>query len=161
MLLLGHLDTVWPKGTLESMPVKESRGRVWGPGVLDMKAGVVMGLTAVSLLRGLGGLTRPVRMLLVGDEEIGSPVSRALTEKIARECEAVFVLEPAQGLSGAYKTARKGVGEYRLRVEGVASHSGVDFERGQSAVLEVDGGSNAGRFSLQAHAGAGQSSDRG
>ena len=137
VLLLGHLDTVWPKGTLESMPVKVSRGRVWGPGVLDMKAGVVMGLTAVSSLRGMDALARPVRMLLVGDEEIGSPVSRPLTEKIARECEAVFVLEPAQGLGGAYKTARKGVGEYRLRVEGVASHSGVDFERGQSAVLEL------------------------
>jgi glutamate carboxypeptidase len=72
---------------------------------------------------------------LVSEEEIGSPVSRGITEKVARECEAVFVMEPAQGL--AYKTARKGIGDYTLRVEGVASHSGVDFEKGHSAVVEM------------------------
>lgn len=137
ILLLGHLDTVWPKGTLAEMSWRVEKKRVWGPGVLDMKAGVLMGLTAVELLRGQNALRRPVRLLLVGDEEIGSPASRALTEKIAQECAAVFVLEPAQGLGGAYKTARKGVGQYRLHVEGVASHSGVDFERGHSAVLEL------------------------
>ncbi len=136
LLLLGHLDTVWPKGTLASMPYKIEKKRVSGPGILDMKAGIAIGLQAVNLLQ-WNGLARPVRMLLVGDEEIGSPASRPLTEQIAQECEAVFVLEPAQGLHGAYKTARKGVGQYKLHVEGIASHSGVDFERGHSAVLEL------------------------
>ncbi|QMV18819.1 M20/M25/M40 family metallo-hydrolase [Granulicella sp. 5B5] len=139
VLLLGHLDTVWPMGTLAKMPWREADGkdgirRIWGPGVLDMKAGVVMALEAIAAAKSLGA-ERPVTLLLVSEEEVGSPVSRAITEKVARECEAVFVLEPAQGL--AYKTARKGVGHFELRVEGVASHAGVDFERGHSAVLEM------------------------
>jgi glutamate carboxypeptidase len=99
-----------------------------------MKAGVVMALEAVAALRELGA-ERPVMLLLNSEEEVGSPVSRAIMEKLAEECAAVFVLEPAQGL--AYKTARKGVGHFQLRVEGVGSHAGVDFERGHSAVLEM------------------------
>ena len=134
VLLLGHLDTVWPVGTLARMPFRLEGGRAWGPGVLDMKAGVAMGLTAVAML---GEEVRPAVLLLVSDEEIGSPCSRATTEKIARGCEAVFVLEPAQGKEGAYKTARKGVGHYMVRVRGVAAHSGVDFASGHSAVLEL------------------------
>jgi glutamate carboxypeptidase len=134
VLLLGHLDTVWPIGTLEKMPWREANGRYWGPGVLDMKAGVVMALTALSTLHELG-LNRPVILLLNSDEEVGSPISRAITERLALESSAVMVLEPAQGL--AYKTARKGVGHYNVEVTGIASHSGVDFERGHSAVLEL------------------------
>jgi glutamate carboxypeptidase len=134
LLLLGHLDTVWPMGTLRTMPWREAEGRLWGPGVLDMKVGVMMALTAVKILREAGEL-RPVTLLLNSDEEVGSPVSRPITERLAKESQAVFVLEPAQGL--AYKTARKGVGEYRLRVTGIASHSGVDFERGHSAIREI------------------------
>jgi glutamate carboxypeptidase len=134
VLLLGHLDTVWPLGTLKSMPWREEKGRLYGPGVLDMKAGVVMALTAVEALRELA-LLRPVTLLLNSEEEIGSPVSRPITERLARESAAVFVLEPAQGL--AYKTARKGVGHYDVRVTGVGAHSGVDFEKGHSAVLEL------------------------
>jgi glutamate carboxypeptidase len=137
LLLLGHLDTVWPLGTLKKMPFRVRQGRAWGPGVLDMKAGVVMALTAVRMLRDSGQLTRPVWFLLNSDEETGSECSRALTESLARKCSAVFVLEPAQGIPGAYKTARKGVGHYHLRVQGVAAHSGVDFDRGHSAVLEL------------------------
>ena len=137
VLLLGHLDTVWPLGTLKTMPCRLAEGRLWGPGVLDMKAGVVMALTALAALRELGPLPGPVVLLLHSDEEIGSPVSRALTEKVALTCRAVFVLEPAQGLAGAYKTARKGVGAYTLQVQGVAAHSGVDFGSGHSAVLEL------------------------
>jgi glutamate carboxypeptidase len=133
-LVLGHLDTVWPVGTLAKMPWRESEGEIFGPGVLDMKSGVVMALEAVAAVRELG-VARPVTLLLVSEEEIGSPVSRGITEKVARGCEAVFVMEPAQGL--AYKTARKGIGNYKLRVEGVASHSGVDFGSGHSAVLEM------------------------
>jgi len=134
VLLLGHLDTVWPVGTLAKMPWRVSEGKIFGPGVLDMKAGVVMALEAVNTLQALG-LGRPVTLLLNSEEEVGSPVSRAITEKIARGCVAVFVLEPAQGL--AYKTARKGIGQYELRVAGVAAHSGVDFEKGHSAVVEM------------------------
>jgi glutamate carboxypeptidase len=134
VLLLGHLDTVWPVGTLAKMPWCEDAGNIYGPGLLDMKAGVVMALEAIAAVKALG-MERPVTLLLVSEEEVGSPVSRGITEKVAAGCEAVFVLEPAQGL--AYKTARKGIGNYQLKVEGVAAHSGVDFERGHSAVREM------------------------
>ncbi len=116
------------------MPWRNENGRFYGPGVLDMKAGVVMALAAVRLLQELG-LNRPVTLLLNSEEEAGSPVSRPITERLALRSSAVFVLEPAQGL--AYKTARKGVGNYTLHVRGVAAHSGVDFEHGHSAILEV------------------------
>ena len=137
VMLLGHLDTVWPLGTLRMMPFRVAEGRVWGPGTLDMKAGVAMGLAAIGALREADALRRPVTFLLSSDEEVGSEVSRPITEKLARESKAVFVLEPAQGLSGAYKTARKGVGGYTVRVRGVAAHAGVDFERGHSAIHEL------------------------
>lgn len=134
ILLLGHLDTVWPLGTLAKMPWREEKGCFRGPGVLDMKAGVVMALAALSILREQK-LERPVVLLLNSEEEVGSPVSRSITERLAQQASAVFVLEPAQGL--AYKTARKGVGNFDVRVTGVASHAGVDFESGHSAVLEL------------------------
>ena len=134
LLLLGHMDTVWPIGTLKNMPWREEKGKFWGPGVLDMKAGVVMALAAVSTLKELK-LARPVILLLNSEEEVGSPVSRAITERLALESAAVFVLEPAQGL--AYKTARKGVGHYNVQVTGVAAHAGVDFDKGHSAILEL------------------------
>ena len=134
VLLLGHLDTVWPIGTLKKMPWREANGRYWGPGVLDMKAGVVMALAALSTLREMES-SRPVTLLLNSDEEVGSPISRATTERLALESASVLVLEPAQGL--AYKTARKGVGHYHVEVTGVGAHSGVDFEKGHSAVLEL------------------------
>jgi len=137
LLLLGHLDTVWPLGTLSGMPFRVAKGRAWGPGVLDMKAGVAMALTAVEALHQQDALQRPVILLVNVDEEVGSTVSRDITEKLARESAAVFVLEPAQGLAGAYKTARKGVGGYTVRVTGVAAHAGVDFERGHSAISEL------------------------
>lgn len=149
LLLLGHLDTVWPMGTLRQMPYKivpeqsgEPHGvqggeRICGPGIYDMKAGVTMALTALALLDGLAQLDRPVTLFLVSDEEVGSPISRARTEALAQESAAVFVLEPSQGPQGAYKTARKGVGDYRLGVRGVAAHSGVDFTSGHSAIHEL------------------------
>jgi glutamate carboxypeptidase len=137
ILLLGHLDTVWPLGTLKNMPFRVESGRVWGPGVLDMKGGVAMALAAIAILKKQQKLTRPVVLLLNSDEEVGSTVSRPVTEKLALQSEAVYVLEPAQGLKGAYKTARKGVGNYSIRVGGVASHAGVDFERGHSAIIEM------------------------
>jgi glutamate carboxypeptidase len=137
VMLLGHLDTVWETGTLKQMPYKVADGRIWGPGTLDMKAGVAMALTAIESLLEQRLLARPVVLLLVSDEEIGSMASRPLTEKLARECEAVYVLEPAQGIAGAYKTARKGVGCYTIHVTGVAAHSGIDFEKGHSAIAEL------------------------
>jgi glutamate carboxypeptidase len=137
ILLLGHLDTVWSLGTLKQMPFRIEKGRAWGPGVLDMKAGVAMALTALDLLQSEKLLARPVILLLVGDEETGSHASRAITEKIASRCECVYVLEPAQGLEGAYKTARKGVANYRVHVTGVAAHSGVNFQDGHSAIAEL------------------------
>jgi glutamate carboxypeptidase len=134
ILLLGHLDTVWPIGSLKTMPWRETEGKLWGPGVLDMKAGILMALEAIAALQPLG-VERSVTLLLNSEEEVGSPVSRAITEKLAAQSSAVFVLEPAQGL--AYKTARKGVGHFSLQVQGVASHAGVDFESGHSAILEM------------------------
>jgi glutamate carboxypeptidase len=135
ILVLGHLDTVWPLGTLRSMPFRESDGRLFGPGVLDIKAGVAMALSAIRALDACGLRSRPVTLLLNSDEEVGSPVSRPITERLALASAAVLVLEPAQGL--ACKTARKGIADYRLEVTGVAAHSGIDFERGHSAVLEL------------------------
>ena len=137
LLLLGHLDTVWPLGTLRTMPFSVRDGRVFGPGVFDMKAGVTMALTALEIWQARKLLKRPVILLLNSDEETGSEVSRPVTERLARASDAVFVLEPAQGPEGAYKTARKGVGEFRLHVRGVAAHSGVDFIRGHSAISEL------------------------
>lgn len=137
ILLLGHLDTVYPIGTISKMPFRVARGRVWGPGVLDMKSGIALMLQVIeAMLAWFGGkLPRPVIVFLVSDEEVGSYSSRAITEKLARESAAVLVLEPAHGQ--AVKTSRKGVGAFELRVKGKASHSGLDFEKGQSAVLEL------------------------
>jgi glutamate carboxypeptidase len=148
VMLLGHLDTVWPVGTLRTMPcrIEAARAggpesdRTYGPGVLDMKAGVVIALAALRALVEAGALGSPgseVVLLLNSDEEVGSQASRPLTEKLALQSAAVFVLEPAQGEQGAYKTARKGVGQFRLEVTGRAAHSGVDFTAGHSAVLEL------------------------
>jgi glutamate carboxypeptidase len=134
-LLLGHLDTVWPLGTLHSMPCRIREGRLWGPGTLDMKAGVAMAFTGLELLIEADLLKREIVLLLVSDEEVGSPVSRPLTERLAAQCAQVFVLESAQGL--AYKTARKGTGLWRIAVTGLAAHAGVDFEKGASAIREL------------------------
>ena len=136
VLVVGHYDTVYDLGTLKTMPFKETRERIAGPGVLDMKGGIVQIYFAIDALR-KAGVTRPVTVILVSDEEIGSVSSRSVTEKLAAKSAAAFVCEPAAGLHGALKTARKGVGDFLLKVEGVASHSGLDFEKGQSAVLEL------------------------
>ncbi len=138
VMLLGHFDTVWSVGTLNSMPFRAHKGRLWGPGVLDMKTGIAQMLFALAAVRKLrGGFPRPVRVLLVTDEEVGSESSRVITEGLAKECAAVFVIEPSFGIHGALKTGRKGVGDYTLRVTGKASHAGLDFEKGASAILEL------------------------
>ena len=134
-LILGHLDTVWPIGTLASMSFQVREGRLCGPGALDMKAGVAMAATALELLIEADLLRTEVVILLNTDEEIGSPVSRPITEALARQCASVYVVEPAQGL--AYKTARKGTGDWSIHVKGVAAHAGVDFEKGANALREL------------------------
>lgn len=139
ILLLGHLDTVYPLGTLSTMPFRADKARLWGPGSFDMKSGIAFMLHAIEALRSWHGdtLPRPVTVLLVSDEEVGSDTSRHITENLAKRSEAVFVLEPAYGLKGAVKTGRKGVGEYVLKVTGKAAHSGLDFTKGESAIIEL------------------------
>ncbi len=138
VLALGHSDTVWPIGALANMPFRESDGRLWGPGVLDMKAGIAFFVFAVKALRELGvPVRRNLLLQLNSDEEVGSESSRPLTEEAARRSIAVLVLEPGTGLEGKLKTARKGVGDYTVTVRGRASHAGVDFTAGASAVVEL------------------------
>ena len=138
ILGLGHSDTVWPLGTLNSMPFRRAQGRLWGPGVLDMKAGLAFFVFAVRALRDLDTpVRRRVVLLVVSDEEVGSQTSRALTESEAAKSDAVLVVEPGTGLEGKLKTSRKGVGDYTVRVEGVAAHAGVDFANGASAIVEM------------------------
>lgn len=138
ILAVGHNDTVWPVGTLGTMPWRRAEGRLWGPGVLDMKAGLAFFVYAMRALVELDEpVGRAVRLWIVPDEETGSHGSRAMTEQQARESAAVLVVEPGTGLEGKLKTARKGIGAYRLKVRGVAAHSGVDFSAGASAVVEL------------------------
>ena len=137
VMLLGHFDTVWPVGQLERMPLRESDGRLYGPGVFDMKAGIVIGMLAVRALAAAGRLTGVrIVMLWTADEERGSRSSRGLVEEEARRSSAVFVLEPSLP-GGAVKTGRKGCGEFDLRVRGIAAHAGIDPTRGASAVDEL------------------------
>ena len=137
ILLLGHYDTVYSLGTLASMPWRQSKGLVYGPGVFDMKGGIVQMIFAIRALQATSkSLPRPISVLLVSDEEEGSASSRRITEAVASRCQAVFVCEPA-GRNGALKTARKGVGDFTISVSGVAAHAGLDFEKGHNAILEL------------------------
>jgi glutamate carboxypeptidase len=138
ILTLGHSDTVWPLGTLLHMPFRRAQGRLWGPGVLDMKGGLAFLLMAVRALREVDiPVPRHVVLQLNADEEVGSVGSRPLTEAAAKESVAVLVLEPGTGLDGKLKTERKGVGDYTITVRGRAAHAGIDFERGASAITEL------------------------
>lgn len=138
ILILGHHDTVYPQGTLRQMPFRTTADRAYGPGVFDMKGGIAIAFFALQALRDLDRpIARRIVLQLNSDEEIGSPSSRPLTEAEAKKSSAVLVLEPSAGLDGKVKTARKGVGSYILRVKGRASHAGLDFEAGASAILEL------------------------
>lgn len=137
VLILGHLDTVWSQGESLRRPFRVEGERAFGPGVFDMKCGIVQGFYA---LRALIKQRRPfgrVVLLLNTDEEIGSPTSKGHIEEEARRSEAVYVLEPAFGPEGKLKTARKGVARYKIEVHGVAAHSGTDHELGRSAIEEL------------------------
>jgi glutamate carboxypeptidase len=131
VVLLGHLDTVWPLGTLARWPFSVQGDIATGPGAFDMKAGLVQGLYALAMQDDLDGVT----VLVTGDEELGSPTSRPLVEDTARDAEAVLVLEPSA--RGALKTVRKGVSLYRIETSGRAAHAGLEPEEGVNALVEL------------------------
>jgi glutamate carboxypeptidase len=132
VLLLGHHDTVFPLGALAARPFTVADGRATGPGVFDMKGGIVQAIHAVAALEDRSG----VEILLTADEEVGSSTSRALVEERARACGAVLVFEPA-GDGGALKTGRKGAGRFELLFHGRAAHAGLEPERGVNALVEA------------------------
>ncbi len=137
ILVLGHHDTVWPVGTIARMPFRVSGGRAWGPGIFDMKSGIVLGLTAVRSLKALGiEPGSPVRFFLNPDEEVSSIALRDSLIAEARRARAVLVLEPAAS-GGALKTARKGVGEFRITVTGRSAHAGINPGAGVNAISEL------------------------
>lgn len=137
-MLLGHCDTVWPHGTLETMPWRIEGPVVRGPGIYDMKGGLVQGIFALRALQALGLEPSVAPYFLVNtDEETGSLESRRCIEGLARRMDRVFVLEPSLGREGRLKTARKGVGQFTIRARGKAAHAGLDPERGASAILEL------------------------
>jgi glutamate carboxypeptidase len=138
LLVLGHLDTVYPMGTLAKMPFRVSKGLVWGPGTFDMKGGLAIALAAVDAIKALGiSPQRKIVFLWTSDEETGSAASRATIEREARKSNAVFVLEPSFGPEGRLKTQRKGVGEAELVVTGRSAHAGIDPKSGVNAVHEM------------------------
>ena len=138
-LLLGHCDTVWPIGTLETMPAKTEDGTFWGPGSYDMKAGLAQGLFAIEALAAAGANALPVTpvFFINSDEEIGSHESTRVITRFARSADRCFVLEPSLGPDGNLKTARKGVGSFTITVRGKAAHAGLDPGKGASAILEL------------------------
>jgi glutamate carboxypeptidase len=138
ILVVGHLDTVYPMGTIAKMPFRVRSGKAWGPGAFDMKGGLVMALAAVDALRAVGVRPRKrVVFLWTSDEEIGSETSRRVIESEARRSNAVLVLEPALGREGRLKTQRKGVGGAEIIVTGRAAHAGIEPEKGVNAVHEL------------------------
>jgi len=137
ILLLGHTDTVWPAGEATKRPFKIAGGRAFGPGVFDMKAGILLIAMAIDALQKVDrSLPKCVTVLLVSDEEVGSTSSRTVTESEARPCRAVFVMEPSLP-GGALKTARKGIGRFALKAIGKAAHAGIDPENGVNAIEEI------------------------
>ena len=138
ILLLSHFDTVWPLGTIKDKPFNISDGKATGPGVFDMKGGLIQGLFALKALRDNGILlSKKIVFFFDSDEEIGNPTSKSLIEEEAKKSERVFVLEPGMTLEGGLKTSRKGVSIYELRVKGIPAHSGIDPDKGVSAIDEL------------------------
>lgn len=135
ILLVCHMDTVFPLGTIETFPYREEEGKIRGPGVSDMKASLVISLGAIEEAY-KNGTTRPITLLCTSDEEIGSVTSRALIQKLAKESELVLVMEPAL-LDGSLKTWRKGGGGFKVKVHGRAAHAGGDHEKGRNAIEEM------------------------
>jgi glutamate carboxypeptidase len=138
LLIVGHYDTVWPQGTAAERPLASDGDTIHGPGVFDMRGGLVAALAAIELLTELGELHRPVRLLITADEESGSLTSRDLIVALGRRSEAVLIPEPPLP-GGLLKTRRKGVLAYRLDVSGRSAHAGIEPEKGVSAVHELAG----------------------
>jgi glutamate carboxypeptidase len=136
ILLLGHMDTVWPAGEAEKRPFRIDVGKATGPGVFDMKAGILLMWMAVQGLQNREALTKNITILLTSDEEVGSNSSRSLIESEAAKCKAVLVLEPSLP-GGMLKTARKGVGRFTLKAIGKAAHAGIDPTKGVNAIEEL------------------------
>ncbi|WP_449537971.1 M20 family metallopeptidase [Ferdinandcohnia sp. Marseille-Q9671] len=138
ILILAHMDTVWPKGTLDELPFRIEGDKLYGPGSFDMKGGIVQGLFAQHALQTLNvPLKSKVVMLFTSDEEIGSESSRSLIEEEAKKSKYVLVLESASSTKGKLKTSRKGVGMFTIKVKGKAAHSGIEPEKGISAIEEL------------------------
>lgn len=137
-LLLGHCDTVWPLGTLDTMPLVMKQGKLYGPGTYDMKAGLVITLFALEALQALEitPIVRPI-WLVNSDEEIGSEESTPHIQRLAKKVDRVFVMEPSLGPAGRLKTQRRGVGQFTIHVRGRAAHAGLEPEKGASAILEL------------------------
>lgn len=135
ILLLCHMDTVFPLGTIQKTPYREEGDEIFGPGASDMKASIVISLAAIEQARG-NGLKRPVTLLCTSDEEIGSHTSRTLIESLAKESALVLVMEPAL-VDGSLKTWRKGTGGFQVKVKGRAAHAGGDHEKGRNAIEEM------------------------
>ena len=138
VLILCHMDTVWPKGTLKERPFRIEDGLAHGPGILDMKAGIANSIHALKAIRSLELKTQHrVRLLFNSDEELGSPTSRLLIEQEAKRSTHVLCLEPGAGPNGALKIGRKGVGMFQVKVTGRAAHAGNEPEKGISAIEEM------------------------
>ena len=137
ILVMTHIDTVWPIGTIERLPWRIEGNKAHGPGIFDMKASAAMMLTALDIVGELEELNRSIVWIINTDEEVGSPVSRPVLEDLARQCDIVLCLEPPVPPHGSLKTERKGVGMFTMTVEGKASHAGADHQAGVSAIEEM------------------------
>ncbi|MDI3342017.1 MAG: M20 family metallopeptidase [Sphaerobacter sp.] len=137
LLVMTHIDTVWPLGTIERLPFRVDDDIARGPGIFDMKASVAMMLEAMTVIREQGLAHRPIQWLINTEEELGSPVSRPLIEELARKSAYVLCLEPPIPPHGALKTFRKGVGQFTMHITGRAAHAGADPEKGVSAIQEL------------------------
>lgn len=136
ILLMHHMDTVFPVGTLQKMPFYEKGDKIFGPGVLDMKGGIVISLTAIAALKESGQLKRPITVLVTSDEEVGSGTSHEVIKKLAKKAELVLVMESGL-VDGSLKTWRKGVGDFTVKVKGRAAHAGGAHEEGRNAIEEM------------------------
>ena len=136
--LIGHIDTVFPLGTLDLMPFYEEGDKIFGPGVLDMKTGIVVMLQAIAILQEMGKMPeRPITMLFNTDEEMGSYLSRELVKELAKDMTLALVFEPSENLDGSLHTWRKGTGKFHIKVQGRAAHSGGAHQKGLNAIEEL------------------------
>ena len=137
-LILGHCDTVWELNTLKKMPLQEEKEVIKGPGIYDMKAGLVQMIFCLKALKNISLSPEVIPLFLINtDEEVGSKESTRAIARLAKIADRAFVLEPPLGLEGKLKTARKGVGRFTVKVQGKASHAGLDPEKGVNAIVEL------------------------